>query len=373
MSEDSILRLEHICKTFGDREILHDVNLSVKRGETISIIGASGSGKSTLLRCINQLVSPTSGNIIFCSEKIDSDPVVLSKFRSKVCMVFQFFNLFNNLSVLENCVIGQVSVLKRNRKEAEEIAKKNLAKVGMLSAVKKNPRQLSGGQKQRIAIARALSMDPEIILFDEPTSALDPEKTGEVQATIRMLSRIGVTMLIVTHEMNFARQIADRVLFIADGGIYEEGTPEEIFEHPKKEKTIAFIQNLKRVTYKIDRSNFDLMELHGHIQEFSLKYGLSQNECYRLQICTEEMIAILLNSCNGSQNDISVNLEFMERNRVCGITFVSAGEYFDPMEKYESLGKEDLIDNLGLFIIRHKASQYKHSYENGINTITLRM
>ena len=231
--------LEHLEKSFGDHKVLLDVNLTVNKGEVISVIGSSGSGKSTMLRCINLLEEPTGGVIKYKGDDILT--LNLSKYRTQVGMVFQQFNLFDNMTALENCVKPQVKVLKRKRDEAEKIAKKYIEKVGMSAYVNARPSQLSGGQKQRIAIARALSMNPEVSLFDEPTSALDPEMVGEVLDVIKSLAKSGLTMIVVTHEMAFAREVSDRVIFMDGGVVLEEGTPEELFGNPKMPRTREFL------------------------------------------------------------------------------------------------------------------------------------
>lgn len=240
MSEN-VIELIHLQKQFGDHAVLHDINLSVKKGEVLSIIGASGSGKSTMLRCINLLETPTSGQIMFHGKDITSPDFHITKYRTKVGMVFQSFNLFNNMTALNNCITGQVSVLKRSRSEAEEVAMKYLRKVGMEPYINAKPAQLSGGQKQRVAIARALAMEPEVLLFDEPTSALDPQMVGEVLDVMRSLAGDGLTMIVVTHEMAFARDVSTNVVFMADGVICEEGRPKDIFENPQDPKTREFL------------------------------------------------------------------------------------------------------------------------------------
>ncbi len=237
-----IIDIQHLSKTFGTHEVLRDVNFSVNKGEVVCIIGSSGSGKSTLLRCINLLEKPTSGNIIYNGENILDDKHDIYEYRTRLGMVFQQFNLFNNHDVLSNCVVGQLKVLKRSREEAERVAMKYLRVVGMDRYINAKPKQLSGGQKQRVAIARALSMEPDVILFDEPTSALDPEMVDEVLKVMKELAESGLTMLIVTHEMEFAKDVSDRVVFMDKGVIAEEGSPELIFNNPKQERTREFLQ-----------------------------------------------------------------------------------------------------------------------------------
>ena len=238
---DNILEIRHLSKSFGTHEVLRDIDFTVSKGDVISIIGASGSGKSTLLRCINLLETPSSGEILYHGKNVVGRGVNAPEYRSHVGMVFQSFNLFNNMTVLENCVVGQVKVLKRKKEEAREQAMTYLEKVGMAPYINAKPRQISGGQKQRVAIARALAMDPEVLLFDEPTSALDPEMVGEVLDVMKELAKSGMTMVVVTHEMGFAREVASRVLFLDDGVIAEEGTPDEIFGAPKCERLQSFL------------------------------------------------------------------------------------------------------------------------------------
>ena len=244
MSENAIIALEHLEKSFGDHAVLRDINLSVQKGEVISVIGSSGSGKSTMLRCINLLEKPTGGDILYEGVSIRSRSIKLTDFRAKVAMVFQQFNLFNNMTALDNCVKPQMVVLKRSKEEARKIALEFIEKVGMSAYINAKPAQLSGGQKQRIAIARALSMNPDVILFDEPTSALDPEMVGEVLDVMQNLAKSGYTMIVVTHEMGFAREVSDRVIFMDGGYIVEEGTPEEIFKNPKCERTKQFLSKV---------------------------------------------------------------------------------------------------------------------------------
>lgn len=236
-----ILEIKHLSKSFGTHKVLTDIDFNVHSGDVTTIIGASGSGKSTLLRCINLLEEPTSGEILYNGSDITDKKVNPAAYRSKVGMVFQSFNLFNNMSVLKNCMIGQIKVLKRSKEEAEANAMKFLTHVGMDPYINAKPAQLSGGMKQRVAIARALAMDPEILLFDEPTSALDPQMVGEVLAVMRDLAKSGMTMLIVTHEMAFARDVSSRVVFMKDGVICEDGAPDQLFGNPKEEATKEFL------------------------------------------------------------------------------------------------------------------------------------
>ena len=238
---EPMIQVNHLEKTFGSHCVLFDIDFSVQKGDVTTIIGASGSGKSTLLRCINLLEDPTGGQILFHGQDIAQPGFSLTRYRAKVGMVFQNFNLFSNMTVLENCIVGQKKVLGKSREEAEETARYFLDKVGMLPYINAKPKQLSGGMKQRVAIARALAMEPEVLLFDEPTSALDPQMVGEVLSVMRQLADEGLTMLVVTHEMAFARDVSNRVVFMKDGVICEEGTPQEIFKNPQKAETREFL------------------------------------------------------------------------------------------------------------------------------------
>ena len=242
---EKILDIRHLSKSFGTHEVLKDIDFSVSQGDVISIIGASGSGKSTLLRCVNLLETPTSGEILYHGKNVLERGVNAPEYRSHVGMVFQSFNLFNNMTVLENCMVGQTQVLKRSKQEAKGIALEYLNKVGMAPYINAKPRQISGGQKQRVAIARALAMNPEVLLFDEPTSALDPEMVGEVLTVMQQLANEGTTMLVVTHEMAFARDVSNRVVYMNEGVICEQGTPEEVFGNPQKQETKDFLARFR--------------------------------------------------------------------------------------------------------------------------------
>lgn len=243
---ETVLKISHLSKSFGQNEILKDIDFSVEKGDVISIIGASGSGKSTLLRCINLLETPSSGEIIYHGSNVAGRGVNAAEYRSHVGMVFQSFNLFNNMTVLENCIVGQVKVLKRDKGAARAHALHYLEKVGMSPYINARPRQISGGQKQRVAIARAMAMDPEVLLFDEPTSALDPEMVGEVLSVMRGLADEGMTMLVVTHEMAFARDVSTRVLYMNSGVICEQGSPLDVFNNPQRQETKDFLARFRQ-------------------------------------------------------------------------------------------------------------------------------
>ena len=246
MSEN-ILEIRHLGKSFGTHEVLRDIDFTVKKGDVISIIGASGSGKSTLLRCVNLLETPSSGQILYHGTDVAGRGVNAPEYRSHVGMVFQSFNLFNNMTVLENCMVGQIKVLKKDKETARKRAMEYLEKVGMAPYIQAKPRQISGGQKQRVAIARALAMDPEVLLFDEPTSALDPEMVGEVLNVMQTLAQEGMTMLVVTHEMAFARDVSSQVVFMHQGVICEQGTPAQVFGAPRQQETKEFLARFRGV------------------------------------------------------------------------------------------------------------------------------
>ena len=241
-----ILQVNHLSKAFGSNLVLRDIDFTVEKGDVISIIGASGSGKSTPLRCINLLETPSSGEILYHGKNVVGRGVNPTEYRSHVGMVFQSFNLFNNMTVLENCMVGQTKVLKRGKEEARQHAMKYLEEVGMAPYINAKPRQISGGQKQRVAIARAMAMDPEVLLFDEPTSALDPEMVGEVLSVMQRLAEEGMTMLVVTHEMAFARDVSSRVVYMNQGVICEDGSPEELFGNPQKQETRDFLSRFRK-------------------------------------------------------------------------------------------------------------------------------
>ena len=242
---EMILEVKHLSKAFGKNQVLRDIDFTVNKGDVISIIGASGSGKSTLLRCINLLETPTSGEIWYSGKNVADRKVKAHEYRSHVGMVFQSFNLFSNMTVLKNCMVGQMKVLKRGKEEAKKNAMYYLEKVGMAPYIKAKPRQLSGGQKQRVAIARALAMNPEVLLFDEPTSALDPEMVGEVLSVMQQLAQEGMTMLVVTHEMAFARDVSNRVVYMNQGVICEQGSPADLFGNPQKQETKDFLARFR--------------------------------------------------------------------------------------------------------------------------------
>ena len=289
-----MIQVSHLKKTYSNGlQVLRDVNATIEKGEVISIIGPSGTGKSTFLRCLNLLETPSGGSIVVDGQDLLSKKTNVAKLRQKMGMVFQSFNLFNHLSIMDNLCIGPVKLLGKSRKEAEERAMELLAMVGLAEKAHVMPSQLSGGQKQRIAIARCLSMDPEIILFDEPTSALDPTMVSEVLGVIRTLANQGMTMVIVTHEMRFARDVSTRIFYMDQGVVYEEGTPEQIFDHPERERTRVFINRIRDYHYPIRSSRYDLYALQAGMMQFCARYYLAEQVQHQIQLLAEEVLNVV--------------------------------------------------------------------------------
>ena len=313
------IKLEHVRKVYPNAIPLSDINAEIQDGDVISVIGPSGTGKSTMLRCINLLEKPDSGKIFLDDDEITSRKCNIPRIRQKMGMVFQSFNLFGHLTVIENIMLAPVKLKGKTRQEAYETGVKLLNQVGLTDKAMNYPDELSGGQKQRIAIARALAMDPDVILFDEPTSALDPTMVGEVQTVIRELTGTGKTMIIVTHEMNFARSICNRVFYLDEGKIYEEGTPEEIFLNPKLEKTRRFIRNLKVLELTIKKRDFDFPGAVSSIESYCQKNFISRQLCNRVNLIFEEIIMqILIPSLE--KTDIKFSAEYSEQNREINVT-----------------------------------------------------
>ena len=312
-----MIRVEHLQKKFGDLEVLRDVNATIEKGEIISIIGPSGTGKSTFLRCLNLLDKPTNGTIFINEKDILAKNANAPRLRQKMGMVFQSFNLFEHLTVLENVCVGPVKLLKKNKKDAQIKGRELLKMVGLAEKADAYPNQLSGGQKQRVAIARCLSMEPEIILFDEPTSALDPTMVSEVLAVIRSLAKQGMTMAIVTHEMQFAKDVSSRIFYMDEGVIYEEGTPEEIFENPKKKNTRVFINRIRNFNYAIASKDYDLYALNNELETFCSKHFFGKKMLQNILLLIEECLQIvplengaeLLLDYSEKTGEITLNIE----------------------------------------------------------------
>lgn len=328
-----MISIQHLKKAYPNVVPLKDVSLEIQKGEVISIIGPSGTGKSTLLRCLNLLETPTAGDIIVNGEIITAKGSNISATRRKMGMVFQSFNLFSHLSVIENLMLGPVELLKLSRQEAYDEGIRLLTMVGLAEKALNYPDELSGGQKQRVAIARALAMKPEIILFDEPTSALDPTMVGEVLAVIRSLAKEGLTMLIVTHEMKFARDVSTRVLYMDQGGIYEDGPPEQIFDNPLRENTRAFVKRLKTFEQEITSTSFDFIAVSTGIGEFGRKQLLNQRQINNIQLVFEELCVqtLLRRGCEVLPLRFSATISGLDGS--CEAAIYYGGPKFNPLEE----------------------------------------
>ncbi len=361
-NNDILLEVKHLSKKFADSEPLKDVNCSVRQGEVISIIGSSGTGKSTFLRCINRLEKPSGGQIFFHGEEISDNPAVIRHARQKIGMVFQSFNLFSNMNVLENIITAPIMLKNIERADAIKNAQNLLEMVGLAEKITNYPDELSGGQKQRIAIVRALAMEPEIILFDEPTSALDPSMVDEVLAMIRSLATKNYTMMIITHEMRFAENVSDRIFFMNDGIIYEEGTPQEIFHSPKKDSTKIFINRLKTFEKTFDNAEFDLMSVQGEIESFAHKQFMSNRRNMTLQLIFEELIYELLINRRKNLFPINMKMFYNEILDECEVRITYCGEKYNPLEE---------IDDISVTIINGIIQIADYSF-NGKNILNLK-
>ncbi|TLU84847.1 MAG: ATP-binding cassette domain-containing protein [Chlorobium sp.] len=339
-----MIKIEHLSKKFGDLVVLRDVTIEIKSGEVISIIGPSGTGKSTFLRCINLLDRPSGGAIHIDGVNILDPKADVSKIRQKMNMVFQSFNLFAHLSVMENLTIGPVKLLGLSRSDAERKSRDLLKLVGLAEKAGSYPDELSGGQKQRVAIARCMAMEPRIILFDEPTSALDPTMVSEVLSVIRRLAKDGMTMAIVTHEMDFARDVSNRVLYMDEGCIYEEGTPEEIFERPQKEKTRAFINRIRSFHYHIGTPDYDLYGMNAEIEMFCEKQILPMKTRQNLLLIVEEMLQLYTPWLRTAHLDMTIS--YSEKKESLEVVFESSGSALNLFDNAQ------LPDELGLTIIK---------------------
>ena len=348
-----MISVKNLCKSYDGLQILKDVNIDFPDGSTTVIIGGSGCGKSTLLRCLNLLEKPDCGTI-----EIDGEDIVtaknVDKLRQKLGMVYQSFNLFSHLSVLENIILAPMKVKKISKEEAISKAYELLKMVGMENRATHMPDQLSGGQKQRVAIARALAMEPEVMLFDEPTSALDPTMVDEVESVIKRLVDSGMTSIIVTHEMRFARNIASNILFLAEGGVYEEGSPDQIFDNPQKNLTRRFIYRSRMYEEALNKTDIDIYELCSRIRQYAIAYGLTRKQSKGIEYFCEELIyplimfnnAVLRIIADENRNEYSITAEFKGLNK-------------DPLSL-------ECIDELGLSIVKAYSSSLNSSCINGI-------
>ena len=330
-----MIRIEHLRKEYPTAVPLADVNVTIHKGDVISVIGPSGTGKSTLIRCINLLNEPTSGRIFVDDEEITAKGCDVARIRRKIGMVFQHFNLFPHMTVIENIMAAPMDLLGLSKQEAYERGIALLQKVGLADKALNYPDVMSGGQKQRVAIARTMAMEPEIILFDEPTSALDPTMIGEVQAVIRDLAKQGTTMIIVSHEMKFAQEVCNRVFYMDEGGVYEDGPPEQIFNNPKREKTRQFIRRLKVLEYSITSRDFDFIGLNTQIEEFGRKHQISQRTIYNVQSYIEEMGVQILLPLMKDPFEMMITIEYSAEKDDVDVVIRYSGEGFDP-EKTEN-------------------------------------
>ncbi len=324
-----MIKISHLKKVYPNITPLKDVNVEIHKGDVISVIGPSGTGKSTLIRCINMLETPTAGEIWVDGECITDKKCNINKIRQKMGMVFQSFNLFNHMNIIENIMAAPMDLLKKSKQEAYDRGMELLRTVGLADKAFNYPDQLSGGQKQRVAIARALAMEPEIILLDEPTSALDPTMVGEVQAVIKELAKKGLTLMIVTHEMRFAREIANRVFYMDEGGVYEDGTPEEIFDNPKREKTIRFIKHLKVFETLIASKDFDFIGFNTSLEEFGRKNQVAQRAIMRAQAVFEELGVQCLLPKLENEFRLCVAFEYSAEEETLSMTMKYDGAHFD--------------------------------------------
>lgn len=350
-----MIEVRNLKKEYDSVTPVNDVSFDINDGDVIAVIGPSGTGKSTLIRCINLLEKPTGGKIIFDGEDITAPGCDVKKARQKIGMVFQSFNLFGHLTVIENLMLAPMDLLGKSKQEAYDKGMELLRRVGLGDKALSYPDELSGGQKQRVAIARTLCMDPEVILLDEPTSALDPTMVSEVQSVIRDLSKSGKTMMIVTHEMSFARAISNRVFYMDEGGIYEEGTPEEIFENPKKELTRRFIRRLKVFEAEIDSRNFDFIGFGAELDRYLLQNDVKASEKYRIRLVIEEAVQQILLP-KYPKPDIHVTVEHSMQDGGTEITICYSGERFD---------LRDTDNKLSLSMIENTAEKIEYSFREG--------
>ena len=353
----SLLTIKNLSKHYDNNVILKDVSIEIEKGEVISIIGPSGTGKSTLLRAMNFLDPPTAGEVYFDGVKLTNKNI--DSIRQKMVMVFQNFGLFSHMTVLDNLMAGQVQLLKMSKEDARAKSEELLKTVGLSERATFYPRQLSGGQKQRVAIARCLAMSPEVILFDEPTSALDPTMVSEVMAVIRNLAKSGMTMLVVTHEMDFARDVSTRVLYMDEGGIYEDGKPSDIFENPGRAKTKTFIYNIRSFNYEITSRDFDHVEMLSGIENFCFRNGIETKIANKLQLVAEELMIHIVAPVYG---ECSLNVSFSEKQNS-----------YEVVASYKGLSANVLedADDLAYALIEGNAKEVRHEYNEGLNRIVV--
>ncbi|MEN9727149.1 MAG: hypothetical protein RL434_1515 [Pseudomonadota bacterium] len=358
-----MITVRNLCKRYGSLEVLKGISTEIRKGEVVSIIGPSGCGKSTFLRCLNLLETPSGGDILINGTSLLARDADVPGVRQRMNMVFQSFNLFAHLTVLENLTLGPIRLLGKHRQEAEAHALELLRLVGLAEKADRFPDELSGGQKQRVAIARCLAMDPEIILFDEPTSALDPTMVREVLSVIRRLAKEGMTMIIVTHEMDFARDVSQRIFYMDEGGIHEEGTPAQIFESPQREKTRAFINRVRSYSCSLDSPDFDFYALNADLEAFCEKQILPRKARHNLLLLVEELLQ--LHKSRLANAPLAISVSYSEKTEVLELQFEQQGSRFNPLEA------NDQEDDLGLILIRSFAEDIAYTWEDGLNRLVL--
>jgi polar amino acid transport system ATP-binding protein len=357
-----MISVKNLSKHYGNLVVLKDINAEINKGEVISVIGPSGTGKSTFLRCLNLLDQPTGGQIIIDGIPLLDKHTNVPKMRQRMGMVFQSFNLYSHLTILENLTIGPVKLLNKTKAEASRKAMELLKLVGLAEKAYNFPDELSGGQKQRVAIARCMAMESEIILFDEPTSALDPTMVSEVLAVIRRLAREGMTMIIVTHEMEFARNISTRVFYMDEGIIYEQGPPEQIFLNPQREKTKTFIHRIRSMNFEITSPDFDLYAMQGEMELFCDKHNISKKMTGIVQHIAEEILSL-----QSDYSNIAMSLSFSEKDGTVLLSCISRSK---PNNPFENVDEENEI---AIMLIKGRCQDISYRYEDGKNIIVLKM
>lgn len=353
--KECIIKVENLRKEFPGVTPIEELSTKIYRGDVISIIGPSGTGKSTFLRCINGLEKPTSGHIFINDIDITEPKCDLSRIRKQVGMVFQSFNLFDNLDVLDNVAVPQIQILGKSRDAAEHDAMEILARLGMDEKAGSFPDELSGGQKQRVAVARAIAMNPEVLMFDEPTSALDPTRTREVQNIIRLLVERGITILIVTHDMRFAREVSNRVFYMDEGGICEDGAPEQIFDNPVKEMTRKFIKHIQSIELTVDSTEFNINDFMDKLSLFAKNSSLDRKHIHMTQVMFEELVLVQLVHMRKRFSKINVSISYSQSEHWLEMVLVYGGAEYNPLEM-----PDKVIDEFKEYAIKESSHEYKN-------------
>ena len=361
-----LIKVEHLKKSFENVTPIKDISCEINKGEVISVIGPSGTGKSTFIRCLNLLERPTSGKIFFEGEDILAPKVDVNKLRKRIGMVFQSFDLFGDKTVVENIMLGPCELLKVPRKQAYDRAMELLSMVYLEDKATAYPSELSGGQQQRVAIVRVLAMNPEVILFDEPTSALDPTMVDEVLAVIKQLKKQKMTMIIVTHEMSFAKEISDRVFYLDDGVIYEEGTPGQIFDNPTKDKTKHFIKKMKDLNICFDKECFDFYMINARIAEYACRYNIPHKMVIQMYTVVEEFVALTLLPAITSEIEVELIFSYSDKYEMIECVLYYKGECINPVEQVDELSKKILYNAV-------KSIGHEYDEETKVNTIKIEM